>query len=80
MPRNEKTGPKVARTASQILRDPAATPRAKSVAGSALSQAAAGKTTSARVATQAANALDDGRSGKGTRQVSSSVLTQKTRR
>jgi hypothetical protein len=80
MARNEKTGKSVARAASRILRDPSASARAKSIAGSAMSQASPGKTTSAAVATKAAKALDDGRSAKSTKQVSGSVLTQKPRR
>jgi len=38
MAKNEKTSPRVARTASEILRDPKSTAKEKSVAGSALTQ------------------------------------------
>ena len=39
MPKNEKTSPRVAKLASQALRDPKASPREKSIAGSVLTQA-----------------------------------------
>lgn len=39
MAKNEKSSKKVARTASKILRDPKSSKAAKSVAGSALTQA-----------------------------------------
>jgi hypothetical protein len=76
----EKTGKGVASTASAILSNPQASARAKSIAGSALSQVVPGRSTSKPVATKAANALDDGRSGANSRSVAGSVLTQKGRK
>lgn len=46
MAKNEKTSPKVARAASQALRDPKASAREKTIAGSTLSQAPDRKKTS----------------------------------
>lgn len=76
----EKTGKGVASKASAVLRNPQASPRAKSVAASALSQVVPGRSTSKPVATKAARVLDDGRSGAKSRSVAGSVLTQKGRK
>ena len=73
----EKTSPRIARTASQVLRTPGASPTAKSLAGSVLSQTRSPKETSAPLATMAAKVLDDGRSSKSTQSLAGSVLTQK---
>ncbi|UNP30735.1 hypothetical protein [Lysobacter gummosus] len=77
MAKNEKSSPRVARTASSVLRDSGASQTAKSLAGSALSQAKTSKETSGSVATKAAKALDDGRSSRTTKTLAGSVLTQK---
>jgi hypothetical protein len=79
MTKNEKSSPRIARTASRVLRDTGASKTAKSLAGSALSQTRTPKETSAPVATKAAKALDDGRSSRTTRSLAGSVLTQKKR-
>lgn len=76
----EKAGKGVASTASAILGNRQASARAKSIAGSALSQVVSGRSTSKPVATKAANVLDDGRSGANSRSVAGSVLTQKGRK
>lgn len=75
---NEKSGPRVTKTASAVLRDPGASKIAKSLAGSALAQAHTTKQSSAKSATTASNALNDGRTSKSTRSLAGSVLTQKT--
>ena len=77
---NEKSGPKVTKTASAVLRDRGASKVAKSLAGSALAQTGTAKQSSAKSATTAANALNDGRTSKNTRSLAGSVLTQKTRK
>jgi hypothetical protein len=77
MAKNEKSSQRIAHAASGVLRDPAASKTAKSLAGSALSQAQASKATSAPVATTAAKALDDGRTSRATKSLAGSVLTQK---
>lgn len=80
MARNEKTSRPVATKASNTLRDPSASKSAKSLAGSALSQAGTNKSTSPRVATTAARALDDGRTNRTTKTLAGSVLTQKPKK
>lgn len=80
MAKNEKTSGRVASKASDILRSPSASKTAKSIAGSALSQAGTSKSTSSKVATTAAKALDSGRSSKATKTIAGSVLTQKPKR
>ena len=75
----EKSGPKVTRTASKVLRNPAASPTAKSLAGSALAQAGTSKQTSAKTASTAGKALN-GRTSASTRTLAGSVLTQKPKR
>ncbi len=77
MSKTEKSSPRISSTASQVLRDAAASSTAKSLAGSALSQSRSSKETSAAIATKAAKALDDGRSSRSTRSLAGSVLTQK---
>ena len=77
MAKSEKSSPRIARTASQVLRDSNSSPTAKSLAGSALSQTRSSKETSASIATKASKALDDGRSSRSTRSLAGSVLTQK---
>jgi hypothetical protein len=80
MAKNEKTGTRVAKTASAVLRDPGASKAAKSLAGSALSQSHTAKSSSSTVARTAAKALDYGRSGRTTKSLAGSVLTQKPKR
>ena len=80
MAKNEKTSGRVASKASDILRSPTASKTAKSIAGSALSQAGTNKSTSAKVASTAAKALDSGHTGKATKAVAGSVLTQKPKK
>ena len=80
MRRNEKTSGPVATRASGTLRDPSASKAAKTLAGSALAQAAANKSTSPKIATTAARALDDGRTSRATKTLAGSVLTQKPKR
>jgi len=80
MSRNEKTGPRVTKTAALVLRDPNASALAKSLAGSGLAQAHTTKQTSPAVARTAAKALNDGRTSTTTRALAGSVLTQKPKR
>lgn len=80
MSRNEKTGSRVTKSASAVLRDPGASTAAKSLAGSALAQANTPKQTSPAVARTAAKALNDGRTSTTTRALAGSVLTQKSKR
>lgn len=77
MAKNESSGPKVTKTASQVLRDPGASKAAKSLAGSALSQANTSKQTSTTAARTASKALNDGRTSQATKSLAGSVLTQK---
>lgn len=79
MAKNERTSNPVASKASRVLGDPSAGRQAKSVAGSALSQAASDRSTSSRVAKVAARELENGRSSRTTRSIAGSVLTQKNR-
>lgn len=80
MAKNESSGPKVTKTASAVLRDSGASKTAKSLAGSALSQAHTNKVSSKATAHTAAKALNDGRSSKSTKSLAGSVLTQKTKK
>ena len=80
MPNREKSGSKVTKAASAVLRDHGASKTAKSLAGSALAQANTSKQSTSRTATIAGKALDDGRTGKTTRSLAGSVLTQKPKR
>lgn len=80
MSKNEKTGGRVTKVASSVLRSPNASAAAKSLAGSALAQTRTTKQTSVAVAKTAANALNDGRTSTTTKALAGSVLTQKTRR
>jgi hypothetical protein len=79
MATNKESGPQVIKTASQVLRNPEASKTAKSLAGSALSQAHTTKRSSATTAHTAAKALDDGRTSRATKSLAGSVLTQKTK-
>lgn len=80
MAKNEKTGNKVAHTASTILRDAGASKTAKSLAGSALAQTHTNKQSSATVAKTAAKVLQDGRTAPSTKALAGSVLTQKSKK
>ena len=80
MAKNEKTSSRVATKASSVLSSPTATPKAKSIAGSALSQAGSAKITSKGVASKASSQLGDGRVSKTNKAIAGSVLTQKTRK
>lgn len=80
MTKNEKTSPRVATKASQVLRSSSANSAAKSVAASALSQAGTNKTTSAKVAATAAKTLDSSKASQTVKTIAGSVLTQKTKR
>lgn len=77
MAKQEKTSTRVARVASKTLTNPSASAKAKSVAGSALSQTHAEKVTSSKVAKRASSVLRNGKSGAAARSVAGSVLTQR---
>ncbi len=80
MAKKESSGPRVTKTASAVLRDPGASKTAKSLAGSALSQAHTNKQSSATTAHTASKALNNGRSSRSTKSLAGSVLTQKTKK
>lgn len=75
--RSSKTSVNIANKASTILKDGKSSSRAKSLAGSALSQSGTSKTTSAREARTAAKVLASPRSAKAAKSVAASVLSQK---
>lgn len=77
MTKNERTGVKVARKASKVLRDSAASKTTKSLAGSALSQSRTKKSSSAAAASIASKTLDSKGSSKTARSLAGSVLTQR---
>lgn len=77
MSKKEQTGGRVSKTASSVLRNPNASPTAKSLAGSALAQTHTNKTTSTPLARTAAKVLDNPRSSTTTKRLAGSVLTQK---
>ncbi|TBO32838.1 hypothetical protein EYS42_06610 [Aquabacterium lacunae] len=79
MSKSEKTSARVATTAARTLLNPAASPTAKSLAGSVLAQSGTNKVTSARVAGIASSALHDGRTSAATKSLAGSGLTQKPR-
>lgn len=76
MAKSEKTSSRLAKKASRTLSNPDSSARAKSLAGSALSQASSKKRTSAKVAKRAGKTLADGKSSKAARSLAGSVLTQ----
>lgn len=78
MAKNEKTGSKVVRQATKVMRDGRAPSTAKSLAGSALSQSRSKKESSARTATVAAKVLGDKSSSKSAKSLAGSVLTQRS--
>lgn len=80
MSKKESSGPKVAKTAASVLRDPGASKTAKSLAGSTLAQANTTKQSSAVTARTAAKALNDGRTSPTTKSMAGSVLTQKSKK
>ena len=76
MATSERTSQRVASKASGVLSNPSASKAAKSLAGSALSQAGSKKQTSGRVAALAGKVLDNSYSAKSTKSLAASVLTQ----
>src|SRR5687768_221039 len=77
MTKQEKTSTRVAHTAAKALTKPSTSSKAKSLAGSALSQARTRKTTSDKAAKRAGTVLRDGKSGATARSMAGSVLTQR---
>lgn len=77
MAKSEKTSSQVAAQSARTLKNPRASDRAKSLAGSALSQAGTKKKTSSGVARKAGAVLADSRARPATRSLAGSVLTQK---
>lgn len=77
MAKIEKTSARVASKAAKALSSTATGARAKSLAGSALSQAKATKETSTKVASKAGKTLADGRANKSTKSLAGSALTQR---
>ena len=70
------TSKSVAQLASETLRDPHASQIAKSLAGSALAQASAGKQTGADMESKASAALKNPRSSEATKALAGSVVSQ----
>ena len=81
MPNNsKKTSPSIASLASKTLRNPGASKIAKTVAGSALSQAGSARQTGAAVEARASKALRTGVAGVTTRKLAGSVVSQANRK
>lgn len=76
MTNTNRTSPKVARLASETLRDPAASAIAKSFAASALAQANTGKQTSAKMEAKAGKALQSSKFSADTKALAASVVSQ----
>lgn len=74
------TSPAVAKKASTILKSSSTGKPAKTLAGSALSQAAPGNVSSKRAATTASKVLQDGRTGSASKSVAGSVLAQSAKK
>jgi hypothetical protein len=72
------TGSKIAKIASRVLDNPASSPLAKKVAGSALTQSKApGERTSAPAAAAASKIMQDNRFGNDAKTLAASVLSQR---
>ncbi|MDR1164821.1 MAG: hypothetical protein LBO66_02940 [Deltaproteobacteria bacterium] len=72
----KKTSPRVATKASKALSDPKSSAKEKSLAGSALSQASAGRETGEKMEPEAARALRKERSSSTTKTFAGSVVSQ----
>lgn len=78
---SKETSRKVASRASALLKSDAASPRAKSSAGSVLSQRGAPeKVTSARVASRASRTLQNPHTTRAARSAAGSALSQRPRK
>lgn len=81
MAKNDKdTTTTIAELASETLRDPNASAIAKSLAGSALSQAAKGKETGADMEGKASQELRNPRSSDTTKALAGSVVSQSNKK
>lgn len=77
MTKNTKqTSPKVAKLASETLRDPHASAIAKSLAASTLSQASSTKETGKAMETKASQVLQSEKYSETTRTLAASILSQ----
>ncbi|MBF0423864.1 MAG: hypothetical protein HQL73_12835 [Magnetococcales bacterium] len=74
---SETTSPKAATTSSKTLRNPNASPAAKSAAGSALAQAGNDKVTGKQAASAAGKALSNPSTSKAGKSAAASALTQR---
>lgn len=74
---SETTSPKAATAASKTLRNPNASPAAKSAAGSALAQTGNNKVTGRQAATNAGKTLSSTTAGKAGKSAAASALTQR---
>ncbi|MDD2049699.1 hypothetical protein [Pseudomonas putida] len=72
----KKSSPKIARLASETLRDSAASAIAKSFAASALAQTNTGKQTSAEMEAKAGKALQSSKFSADTKKLAASVASQ----
>ena len=77
MARTEKTTKRMSTKAAKVLAGPGSSSTAKSLAGSALTQAHRSKQTSGKLASKAGKALASKSSGKTVRRLAGSVLTQR---
>lgn len=81
MAKNTKqTSKGVASTASKVLRDPKASQKEKSLAGSAMAQAAAGKQTGKEMEGKASAALKNRRSSEAAKDLAASLLSQSNKK
>lgn len=76
MTNTNRTSPKVAKLASETLRDPAASAIAKSFAASALAQTNTRKQTSAEMEAKAGKALQSSKFSADTKTLAASVVSQ----
>ena len=74
---SEVTSPKAASAASKTLRNPNASPTAKSAAGSALAQTGNDKVTGKQAASAAGKALSNPSTSKAGKSAAASALTQR---
>lgn len=74
---SESTSPKAATAASKTLRNPNASPAAKSAAGSALAQVGNDKVTGKQAASAAGRALSNPSTSKAGKSAAASSLTQR---
>lgn len=75
--KSESTGRKAASAASKVLKNPKASPAAKTAAASALTQSRSAEATSAKAASAAAKTLANPKASKAEKTAAASALTQR---